>query len=197
MSSDGVFIDEYIEWENNLDPVTEQLLPPWVLLARAAFQNTDEESREWLIEKMYATFHKFYCECVHVFVQATSRHYYMTRVFVPENWNIQGQHLTSPIMSMASWDDDNGTPKPLWACENRVNSVHGEIRLCQFMVPIYHAWAELDENALLPQPPLSARAVTPDNSETRWDRVEMVMERPHKLRVELEGARVHVKPLEF
>jgi hypothetical protein len=48
-----------------------------------------------------------------------------------------------------------------------------------------------------PQPPLSARAVTPDNSETGWDRVEMVMERPHKLRVELEGARVHVKPLEF
>src|ERR1700691_5767621 len=30
MSSDGAFIDEYIEWENNLDPVTEQLLPPWV-----------------------------------------------------------------------------------------------------------------------------------------------------------------------
>jgi len=192
-----------------LDPVTEQLLPPWVLLARAAFQNADEESREWLIEKMYATSRKFYCECVHVFVQATSRHYYMTRVFVPENWNVQGQHLTSPIMSMASWDDGNGTPKPSWARENRVNSVHGEIRLCQFMVPIYRAWAELDENALLkqqilawcddvlPQPPLSARAVTPDNSETGWDRVEMVMERPHKLRVELEGARVHVKPLEF
>ena len=82
-------------------------------------------------------------------LKATSRHYYMTRVFVPENWNVQGQHLTSPIMSMASWDDGNGTPKPSWARENRVNSVHGEIRLCQFMVPIYRAWAELDENALL------------------------------------------------
>jgi len=40
-----------------------------VLLARSAFQNADGESREWLIEKMYATSRKFYYEYAHVLVQ--------------------------------------------------------------------------------------------------------------------------------
>jgi hypothetical protein len=73
----------------------------------------------------------------------------MTRVFVPENWNVQGRHVTSPIMATASWAVADGTPKPSWACENRINSVHGEITLCEFMVPIYRVWVDLDGNDLL------------------------------------------------
>ena len=74
MSSDGAFIDEYIEWENNLDPVTEQLLPPWVSQIVHQFannyrraphrsfwhgQHSKMQTSEWLIEKMYATSRKF------------------------------------------------------------------------------------------------------------------------------------------
>jgi hypothetical protein len=73
----------------------------------------------------------------------------MTRVFVPENWNVQGQHLNSPIMSTARWAEADGTPQPGWVRENRINSVHAEIALCQFMVPIYRVWADLNENGLL------------------------------------------------
>jgi len=164
-------------------------------LAQSAFQNADGESCEWLIEKMYATSRKFYCEYAHVLVQRTSRHYYMTRVFVPENWNVQGRHVTSPIMATASWAVADGSPKPSWACENRINSVHGEIALCEFMVPIYRVWADLDENDLLkpqilawcddvlPQLPRLSRVITPDNSETRWERMEIVTERPQRRRI--------------
>lgn len=83
--------------------------------------------------------------------QSTSRHYYMTQVFVPHNWSdtIQGQHITSPIMSTDSWHVDDGTPKPKWVCENRVNSVHGDIAPCIFMVPVYRACAEREENKVV------------------------------------------------
>jgi hypothetical protein len=79
--------------------------------------------------------------------QKTSRHYFMVQVFVPENWDIQIQHATSPIMSIASWSADDGTPEQTWVRDLRLNSVQGDIQLCKFMVPIYRGWAQLSENA--------------------------------------------------
>src|ERR1700736_2820966 len=55
-----------------------------------------------------------------ILLKYTSRHYYMTHVFVSENWNVQGQHPNSPIMSTASWAEADGTPQPGWVCETGI-----------------------------------------------------------------------------
>jgi hypothetical protein len=39
-----------------------------VLLARDAFEAADSDNREWLIERMYASSRRFYCESVHIYV---------------------------------------------------------------------------------------------------------------------------------
>lgn len=72
----------------------------------------------------------------------------MVQVFVPENWNVQIQHVTSPIMSIASWSKNDDTPSPIWVRDKRLNLVEGDIELCAFMVPLYRGWADLEENAL-------------------------------------------------
>lgn len=70
----------------------------------------------------------------------------MAQVFVPENWDVQIRHATSPIMSMANWSEADGTRKPAWVRDHRMNTVEGDIQLCTLMVPFYRAWADLKEN---------------------------------------------------
>ena len=57
--------------------------------------------------------------------------------------------MTSPIMSTACWNELDGSPEPYWVLENSINHVTADIFACSVMTPIYHVWADLEENHTL------------------------------------------------
>ena len=178
MSNNGVLLDLYIAWEARLDAVTEEPFPSWVCAVHiSSFESdvfsvpscprslqkggwwwvgVDDGSHVWVILEILQQ--KCSCSWYSEFVIPAwwvinwltyQSHATVTCVFVPENWNVQGQYMTSPIMSTACWNELDGSPEPYWVSENNINHVTTDVLACHMMTPFYHVWVDLKENHIL------------------------------------------------
>ncbi|KZP30907.1 hypothetical protein FIBSPDRAFT_945428 [Athelia psychrophila] len=145
-------IDAFNAYEDSLDPLTEQVLPRFVLIARNLFRKKDPVDRENAMERCYShSVKKLYIMSAHIFDSDEKCHYFVFHIHVPENWSdtLGCMYELSPIISAVRWPEDSPKHKPRWVSEHKLNHVHSALVEGTEEMPYYVRCAARSENAIL------------------------------------------------
>ncbi|KIJ63136.1 hypothetical protein HYDPIDRAFT_29827 [Hydnomerulius pinastri MD-312] len=139
--SGAILLDEFCEWYETLDDISELPVPRVIREAQNFFDSVPWPSLKHLDPS------DFYCQSVHLYDQTSRRHLWISRALSSENRPVlELRYVASPPVVIASWDDTTEHPQPSW-----VSRRQGKVARCiqpnWEVIPHYTAHAQDHDNA--------------------------------------------------
>ncbi|KAH7917454.1 hypothetical protein BV22DRAFT_1124026 [Leucogyrophana mollusca] len=144
MSDDGELIDEFCDWLDSLDDISELPIPRSIRDAHVIFESTGHPfGRLRAIGK-----DTLLCQSVRIYEQCSQRHLWITRALVSElRDELDVQYLVSPPVVAATWESRDAVfPIPSWLHYTQGRVIY-EVRKTWDIIPLYTVLAFDRENA--------------------------------------------------